>query len=178
MRPSRAVLAATVAAVLLLLVAAAAGQVTTAVDPDGGWDYSQRVGVVPACTGTVEECGGGGSGTARRELAYGGYISYDAMSRGRAAPVYHDHWAADDDDADYGYGGVACTGGTVGDCAAPSRATTRRRELGGGGTIAYSALQKDRTPCSYRGASYYNCGPSGAANPYSRGCSAITQCRG
>ncbi|KAJ1286969.1 hypothetical protein BS78_03G393400 [Paspalum vaginatum] len=93
------------------------------------------------------------------------------------APVYHDHWEADDDDAEYGYGygygGVACTG-TVGDCAAPRA----RRELGGGGTIAYGALQKDRAPCSYRGASYYNCGPSGAANPYSRGCSAITQCRG
>ena len=46
------------------------------------------------------------------------------------------------------------------------------------GYISYLALSRDSVPCSQRGASYYNCRPSGAANPYSRGCSAITQCRG
>jgi hypothetical protein len=94
-------------------------------------------------------------------------------SAAASVPVYHhDDWAAD---ADYGYGGVAvCTGTAVGaECAVAAR-----RELGGGGNIGYGALQKDRTPCSYRGASYYNCRPGGAANPYTRGCSAITQCRG
>jgi hypothetical protein len=67
------------------------------------------------------------------------------------------------------HGVMACsTGATVG----------RRRELGGSGYIGYGAMGAGNVPCSYRGASYYNCRPSGAANPYSRGCSAITQCRG
>jgi hypothetical protein len=44
--------------------------------------------------------------------------------------------------------------------------------------ISYAALMRNSVPCSVSGASYYNCEPGGAANPYSRGCSAITQCRG
>ncbi|OAY61795.1 hypothetical protein MANES_01G217000v8 [Manihot esculenta] len=43
--------------------------------------------------------------------------------------------------------------------------------------ISYGALQRDTVPCSRRGASYYNCQPGAEANPYSRGCSAITRCR-
>ncbi|KAJ1699394.1 hypothetical protein LUZ63_007906 [Rhynchospora breviuscula] len=43
--------------------------------------------------------------------------------------------------------------------------------------IGYGALQADRVPCDVTGASYYNCRPSGAANPYTRSCSAITNCR-
>ncbi|XP_075501946.1 rapid alkalinization factor-like [Primulina tabacum] len=43
--------------------------------------------------------------------------------------------------------------------------------------ISYGALQRDSVPCSRRGASYYNCRPGAQANPYSRGCSAITRCR-
>ncbi|OAY49540.1 hypothetical protein MANES_05G064300v8 [Manihot esculenta] len=43
--------------------------------------------------------------------------------------------------------------------------------------ISYGALQRDTVPCSQRGASYYNCQPGAQANPYSRGCSAITRCR-
>ncbi|CAA3007080.1 rapid alkalinization factor [Olea europaea subsp. europaea] len=43
--------------------------------------------------------------------------------------------------------------------------------------ISYGALQRNRVPCSRRGASYYNCRPGARANPYSRGCSAITRCR-
>ncbi|RLN35895.1 protein RALF-like 33 [Panicum miliaceum] len=46
------------------------------------------------------------------------------------------------------------------------------------GYISYLALSRDSVPCSQRGASYYNCQPGAEANPYTRGCSAITQCRG
>ncbi|CAN6185870.1 unnamed protein product [Urochloa humidicola] len=46
------------------------------------------------------------------------------------------------------------------------------------GYISYMALSRDSVPCSQRGASYYNCQPGAEANPYTRGCSAITQCRG
>ncbi|KAE8693741.1 Rapid alkalinization factor 23 [Hibiscus syriacus] len=44
--------------------------------------------------------------------------------------------------------------------------------------ISYGALQRNTVPCSRRGASYYNCQPGAQANPYNRGCSAITRCRG
>ncbi|KAK7344249.1 hypothetical protein VNO77_13642 [Canavalia gladiata] len=44
--------------------------------------------------------------------------------------------------------------------------------------ISYGALQRNTVPCSRRGASYYNCRPGAQANPYNRGCSAITRCRG
>lgn len=44
--------------------------------------------------------------------------------------------------------------------------------------ISYGALFRDRVPCSRRGASYYNCRPGAPANPYYRGCSTITRCRG
>ncbi|GJN16832.1 hypothetical protein PR202_gb03855 [Eleusine coracana subsp. coracana] len=71
--------------------------------------------------------------------------------------------------------GAACTGGTV-ECVAAS--TRSRRELGRGGYISYDAMSRGRVPCSIRGASYYNCRPGAPANPYSRGCSAITRCRG
>ncbi|KAK3010490.1 hypothetical protein RJ639_012709 [Escallonia herrerae] len=43
--------------------------------------------------------------------------------------------------------------------------------------ISYGALSRNRVPCSRRGASYYNCRPGAQANPYTRGCSAITRCR-
>ncbi|OEL14210.1 hypothetical protein BAE44_0024774 [Dichanthelium oligosanthes] len=46
------------------------------------------------------------------------------------------------------------------------------------GFISYLALSRDSVPCRRPGASYYNCRPGAEANPYSRGCSAITQCRG
>jgi hypothetical protein len=68
--------------------------------------------------------------------------------------------------------GAACTG-TVEECVGMAR-----RELGYGGYISYDAMSRGRVPCSYRGASYYNCRPGAPANPYSRGCSAITRCRG
>lgn len=89
-------------------------------------------------------------------------------------------------------GGRTCRG-TVGECleyfdvdaegegdvAGMATAGSKRRVLqGGSGYIGYDALRRDNVPCSQRGASYYNCQPGAEANPYSRGCSAITQCRG
>uniref|UniRef100_A0A803KP13 Uncharacterized protein n=1 Tax=Chenopodium quinoa TaxID=63459 RepID=A0A803KP13_CHEQI len=43
--------------------------------------------------------------------------------------------------------------------------------------ISYGAMNKNKTPCSRRGASYYNCKPGAQANPYKRGCSNISRCR-
>jgi hypothetical protein len=43
--------------------------------------------------------------------------------------------------------------------------------------LSYSVLMPDTVPCSVPGMSYYNCQPGADANPYTRGCSAITQCR-
>lgn len=42
--------------------------------------------------------------------------------------------------------------------------------------VSYDALMKDRVPCNQRGQSYYNCQKHGKANPYRRGCTAITRC--
>ncbi|WJX85389.1 hypothetical protein P8452_67849 [Trifolium repens] len=50
-----------------------------------------------------------------------------------------------------------------------------RRILANTKYISYGALQRNTVPCSRRGASYYNCKPGAQANPYSRGCSAITR---
>ncbi|XP_054789828.1 protein RALF-like 1 [Prosopis cineraria] len=52
-----------------------------------------------------------------------------------------------------------------------------RRILATSQYISYRALQRNTVPCSQRGASYYNCQPGAEANPYSRGCAAITRCR-
>ncbi|CAM0884600.1 unnamed protein product [Alopecurus aequalis] len=86
-------------------------------------------------------------------------------------------WATDQDQGD---GGVAmlsaCTmEGQVEGCEGDA---ATRRQLAGDSYIGYDALRRNAVPCSYRGASYYNCRPGAQANPYSRGCSAITRCRG
>ncbi|KAK7392029.1 hypothetical protein VNO78_20455 [Psophocarpus tetragonolobus] len=52
---------------------------------------------------------------------------------------------------------------------------TNRRILATSRYISYGALQRNTVPCSRRGASYYNCRPGAQANPYSRGCNAITR---
>ncbi|CAA7057568.1 unnamed protein product [Microthlaspi erraticum] len=52
-----------------------------------------------------------------------------------------------------------------------------RRILATARYISYGALRRNTIPCSRRGASYYNCRRGAQANPYSRGCSAITRCR-
>ncbi len=54
---------------------------------------------------------------------------------------------------------------------------SNRRILAARRYISYGALRGNTVPCSRRGASYYNCRPGAQANPYRRGCSAITQCR-
>ncbi|XP_051130606.1 rapid alkalinization factor-like [Andrographis paniculata] len=54
---------------------------------------------------------------------------------------------------------------------------SHRRILATRRYISYGALQRNSVPCSRRGASYYNCRPGAQANPYRRGCSAITRCR-
>ncbi|KAK1388448.1 Rapid ALkalinization Factor [Heracleum sosnowskyi] len=54
---------------------------------------------------------------------------------------------------------------------------SNRRILASSKHISYGALQRNNVPCSQRGASYYNCKQGGQANPYNRGCSAITRCR-
>ncbi|XP_072997703.1 rapid alkalinization factor-like [Typha latifolia] len=67
--------------------------------------------------------------------------------------------------------------GTLDECLGID-AGSRRSVLSTTGYISYDALRRDVVPCSLTGASYYNCQPGAASNPYSRGCSAITQCRG
>ncbi|KAJ4825987.1 Protein RALF-like 33 [Turnera subulata] len=55
---------------------------------------------------------------------------------------------------------------------------SNRRILATRRYISYGALRRNTVPCSRRGASYYNCRRGAQANPYSRGCSRITRCRG
>ncbi|KAG6508652.1 rapid alkalinization factor-like [Zingiber officinale] len=72
--------------------------------------------------------------------------------------------------------------GSIADCLAGDEfdvgSEVSRRILSTSGYISYGALRRDTTPCSRRGASYYNCRPGAQANPYSRSCSTISQCRG
>ncbi|XP_009393214.2 rapid alkalinization factor-like [Musa acuminata AAA Group] len=72
--------------------------------------------------------------------------------------------------------------GSIAECLAGEEfdlgSEVSRRFLATSSYISYGALKRDTVPCSRRGASYYNCRPGAQANPYSRSCSAITQCRG
>ncbi|KAL8100951.1 protein RALF-like 33 [Apium graveolens] len=74
----------------------------------------------------------------------------------------------------------ACTG-LIGDCMIDEEfdmdSESNRRILATTDYISYDALQSNNVPCSQRGASYYNCEEGAEANPYDRGCSAITRCR-
>ncbi|KAL6968484.1 hypothetical protein U1Q18_034286 [Sarracenia purpurea var. burkii] len=74
----------------------------------------------------------------------------------------------------------ACRG-SIAECMAAGEfemeSEVSRRILATTKYISYAALQADSVPCSQRGASYYNCKAGAQANPYSRGCSAITRCR-
>ncbi|KAE8010239.1 hypothetical protein FH972_006625 [Carpinus fangiana] len=71
--------------------------------------------------------------------------------------------------------------GTIAECLAGDEfdldSEISRRILATSSYISYGALQRNSVPCSRRGASYYNCQAGAQANPYSRGCSAITKCR-
>ena len=85
------------------------------------------------------------------------------------------------DDDVFGLGGVIGGRRRLDDLNGTSRdanATSADGNSASTGYISYLALSRDSVPCSQRGASYYNCRPGAEANPYSRGCSAITQCRG
>ncbi|KAG0497452.1 hypothetical protein HPP92_001896 [Vanilla planifolia] len=77
-------------------------------------------------------------------------------------------------------GRQACRG-TIAECIAGDEfdlaIESSRRILATSSYISYEALKRGSVPCSRRGASYYNCRAGAQANPYSRGCSAITQCR-
>ncbi|KAG1365223.1 protein RALF-like 33 [Cocos nucifera] len=78
--------------------------------------------------------------------------------------------------------GMSTCQGTIAECLAGEEfdlsSEVARRILATSDYISYNALKRDSVPCSRRGASYYNCRPGAQANPYSRGCSAITRCRG
>ncbi|XP_009775621.1 rapid alkalinization factor-like [Nicotiana tabacum] len=71
--------------------------------------------------------------------------------------------------------------GTIAECMAAGEfemdSESNRRILATDDYISYGALQRNTVPCSRRGASYYNCQTGAEANPYTRGCSAITRCR-
>ncbi|CAN4091446.1 unnamed protein product [Withania somnifera] len=71
--------------------------------------------------------------------------------------------------------------GSIAECMASGdfemESESNRRILATSDYISYGALQRNSVPCSRRGASYYNCQTGAEANPYSRGCSAITRCR-
>ncbi|KAI3986398.1 hypothetical protein MKX01_002243 [Papaver californicum] len=71
----------------------------------------------------------------------------------------------------------SCEGSTVGDCENEMDSEISRRILATTKYISYESLKKNSVPCSEKGASYYNCKPGAQANPYNRGCSAITKCR-
>ncbi|KAG1365222.1 Protein RALF-like 33 [Cocos nucifera] len=77
--------------------------------------------------------------------------------------------------------GLSTCQGTIAECLGGEEfdlsSEVARRILATSNYISYNALKQDSVPCSQRGASYYNCRPGAAANPYSRGCSSITQCR-
>ncbi|XP_008800838.1 rapid alkalinization factor-like [Phoenix dactylifera] len=77
--------------------------------------------------------------------------------------------------------GMSTCQGTIEECLAGEEfdlsSEVARRILATSDYISYNSLKRDNTPCSRRGASYYNCRPGAQANPYSRGCSAITKCR-
>eukprot|EP00250_Pteridium_aquilinum_P001174 c11384_g1_i1 orf=303-638(+) len=85
-----------------------------------------------------------------------------------------------DHDFSFGASRDFCNG-PMGECDMGSEflmdSDVSRRILAGTTTyISYGALSANRVPCSQAGRSYYNCYGSGAANPYTRGCSKITKC--
>ncbi|XP_038896330.1 protein RALF-like 33 [Benincasa hispida] len=65
----------------------------------------------------------------------------------------------------------------MGDIEFEMNSDINRRILADLNYISYDALKANTVPCSRRGASYYNCQPGAEANPYDRGCNAISRCR-
>ena len=104
-----------------------------------------------------------------------------ASAYARAADADTELLIGDDDDV-LGLGGMFGGRRRLDDDNATSiddgNATSIDAAVTWAGFISYAALSRDSVPCSLPGASYYNCRPGAEANPYSRDCSAITQCRG
>ncbi|XP_052206897.1 rapid alkalinization factor-like [Diospyros lotus] len=78
---------------------------------------------------------------------------------------------------------MAACGGSVGECVdmememEMDSEINRRMLAAVRRYISYGALRRNIVPCRRSGASYYNCRRGAPANPYHRGCSAITRCR-
>ncbi|KAK9086429.1 hypothetical protein Syun_028823 [Stephania yunnanensis] len=76
---------------------------------------------------------------------------------------------------------ISTCDGSIGGCGGEEEfdldSEINRRILATTQYISYGALRRNTVPCSRRGASYYNCRAGAQANPYQRGCSAITRCR-
>ncbi|KAL9235025.1 hypothetical protein vseg_009826 [Gypsophila vaccaria] len=71
---------------------------------------------------------------------------------------------------------------TIGQCLDENKhfkidSNSKRRILTENKYISYGALNKNKVPCSRRGLSYYNCQFGAHANPYRRGCHAMTRCK-
>ncbi|XP_006655080.1 protein RALF-like 19 [Oryza brachyantha] len=71
--------------------------------------------------------------------------------------------------------------GELGQCSAADGEGLLRRSLAArkptNRYVSYASLSANKVPCNKRGQSYYqNCASQKAANPYRRGCSAITRC--
>ncbi|KAK7319699.1 hypothetical protein RJT34_04424 [Clitoria ternatea] len=79
---------------------------------------------------------------------------------------------------DFSYPGGAVVGDLVGeDNEMMLDSESNRRTLASTQRyISYGALKANNAPCGNRGNSYYNCQNRGRANPYTRGCSRITNC--
>ncbi|KAA0044366.1 protein RALF-like 33 [Cucumis melo var. makuwa] len=76
---------------------------------------------------------------------------------------------------------VRCHGRSISECMMKIEfemdSEINRRILATSSYISYKSLKANNIPCSRRGSSYYNCQPGAEANPYQRGCTAITRCR-
>ncbi|KAI3920528.1 hypothetical protein MKX01_000867 [Papaver californicum] len=71
--------------------------------------------------------------------------------------------------------------GSIGECQLENEfemdSEISRRILATTKYVSYESLKKNTTPCSKRGASYYNCKDGAQANSYNRGCSKLSKCK-
>ncbi|KAI3951450.1 hypothetical protein MKW92_006496 [Papaver armeniacum] len=89
-------------------------------------------------------------------------------------------------DLDVGFGWKSTSAsstcdGSIGECQLENEfemdSEISRRILATTKYVSYEALKKNTTPCSKKGASYYNCKDGAEANSYNRGCSKLSKCR-
>ncbi|KAI3953120.1 hypothetical protein MKW98_020315 [Papaver atlanticum] len=75
----------------------------------------------------------------------------------------------------------SCDHGSIGECQLENEfemdSEINRRILATTKYVSYEALKKNTTPCSKKGASYYNCKDGAEANSYNRGCSKLSKCK-